>query len=177
MTIPVTQGKTVTYWADIAMINIVQMAAQCKYLSKLLRAGHITKSLTLSSHLYIALKGPCSVVGRSGTVCIYQRITLCARNRDLAYCRLSEERGTVRKNFSVTLHRTIILPVVLYGCETWQLTLREEHRLRLFENRVLSRIFRPKREDLTGDWRKLHNEEHNDLYSSPNIVRVIKQKE
>jgi hypothetical protein len=60
------------------------------------------------------------------------------------------------------------LPVVLYGCETWSLTLREEHRLRVFENRVL-RIFGPKRDGVTGEWKRLHNEELNDLYSSPNI--------
>ena len=66
------------------------------------------------------------------------------------------------------------MPVVLYGLETWSLTFREEHRLRVFENRVLRRIFGPKRDGVTGEWRKLHNEELNDLYSSPNIVRVIK---
>ena len=69
---------------------------------------------------------------------------------------------------------TINLPVVLYGCETWSLTLREEHRLRMFENRVLRRIFGPKGDGVTGEWRKLHNEELNDLYCSPNTVRVIK---
>ena len=69
---------------------------------------------------------------------------------------------------------TIILPVMLYGCETWSLTPREEFRLRAFENRVLRRIFGDKRNEVTGEWRKLHNEEHNDLYCSPNIVRVIK---
>ena len=58
---------------------------------------------------------------------------------------------------------TIILPVVLYGCETWSLTLREEHRLRVFEKRVLRRIFGPRRDGVTGEWRKLHNEELNDL--------------
>ena len=75
----------------------------------------------------------------------------------------------------VIYNRTIILPVVLYGCETWSLTLREEHRLRAFENRVL-RIIGSKRDGVTGQWRKLHNEELNDLYSSPNIVRVIKSR-
>jgi hypothetical protein len=60
-------------------------------------------------------------------------------------------------------YRTIILPVVLYGCETWSLILREKHRLRVFDNRVLWRIFGPKRDGKTGEWRKLHNEELNDL--------------
>jgi hypothetical protein len=71
---------------------------------------------------------------------------------------------------------TIILPVVLYGCETWSLTLREEPRLRGFENRVMRRVFGPRREEVTGEWRKLHNEELNDLYSLPNIVRVVKAR-
>ena len=79
-------------------------------------------------------------------------------------------------NWFVTVYRSIILPVVLYGCETWSLTLREEHRLKVFENRVLRRIFVPKRDGVTGEWIKLHNEELNDLYSSPNIVRVIKSR-
>jgi hypothetical protein len=70
------------------------------------------------------------------------------------------------------IYKTIILPVVLYGCETWSLTLREEHRLRVFENRVLRRTFGPK----TGDWRKLHNEELHNLYPSPNIIRTIKPR-
>jgi hypothetical protein len=76
----------------------------------------------------------------------------------------------------IKTHRTIILPVVLYGCETWSLTLKEEHRLRVFENRVLRRIFGPKRDEVTGGWRKLHNEELHGLYSSPSIVRVIKAR-
>jgi len=72
--------------------------------------------------------------------------------------------------------KTIILPVVLCGCESWSLTLREECRLRVFEKRMLRRIFGPKRKKVTGERRKLHNEELNDLYSSPNIVRVIKPR-
>jgi hypothetical protein len=76
----------------------------------------------------------------------------------------------------IKIHKTIILPVVLYGCETWSLTLREEHRLRVFENRVLVRIFGPKRDEVTGGWRKLQNEELHGLYSSPDIVRVIKAR-
>jgi len=74
------------------------------------------------------------------------------------------------------MYNTIILPIVLYGCETWSLTLREECRLKVFENRVLSRIFWPKRDEVTREWRKLHNEELNDLYSSPNFVRVTKSR-
>jgi hypothetical protein len=66
--------------------------------------------------------------------------------------------------------------VVLYGCETWSLTLREEHRLREFENRVLRRIFGPKRDEVTGEWRKMHNRELHDLYSSPSIIRIIKSR-
>jgi len=80
------------------------------------------------------------------------------------------------KNLKIKIYRTIILPVVLYGCETWSLTLREERRLRVFENRVLRKVFGPKRDEATGEWRKLHNEELNDLYSWPNIVRVVKSR-
>jgi hypothetical protein len=69
-----------------------------------------------------------------------------------------------------------ILPVVLYGCETWSLTLREEHRLRVFENRALRGIFGPKGDEVTGEWRKLHNGELHNLYSSPDIIRQIKSR-
>ena len=79
------------------------------------------------------------------------------------------------KNLKIKIYRTIILPVVLYGCETWSLTLSEERRLRVFENRVL-KVFGPKRDEVTGEWRKLHNEELNDLYPLPSIVRVVKSR-
>jgi hypothetical protein len=76
----------------------------------------------------------------------------------------------------VKIYKTIILPVFLYGCETWSLTVREEHKLRVFENRALRRIFGPQRDGLSGGWRKLHNEELHNLYSSPNIIRIIKTR-
>jgi hypothetical protein len=69
-----------------------------------------------------------------------------------------------------------MLPVVLYGCETWSLTLREKHRLRVFENRVLRRIFGPKRDEMVGGWRKLHNRGLHNLYSSPDKIRMIKSR-
>ena len=90
--------------------------------------------------------------------------------QNLLSCRL------LSKNLKIKIYRTIILPVVLYGCETWSLTLREERKLRVFENRVLRKIFGPRRDEVRGEWRRLHNEELNDLYSSPNIVRVIKSR-
>jgi len=80
------------------------------------------------------------------------------------------------KNLEIKIYKTIILLVVLYGSVTWLLTMREEHRLRVFENWVLRRIFGPKRDKVTGEWSKLHNDELDDLYSAPNIVRVIKSR-
>jgi hypothetical protein len=76
----------------------------------------------------------------------------------------------------IRVSRTVVLPVVLYGCETWSLTLREEQRLKVFENSVLRRIFGPKRDEVTGEWSRLHNDELIDLYSSPNINQVIKSR-
>jgi hypothetical protein len=80
------------------------------------------------------------------------------------------------KNSKIRIYKTIMLPVVLYGCETWSETVREEHRLRVFENRVLRRIFEPNRDEVMGKWRKLHNKELHDLYSSPSIIRIIKSR-
>jgi hypothetical protein len=80
------------------------------------------------------------------------------------------------RNVKVKIYKTIILLFVLYECETWSLTLREEQRLRVFENRVLRRIFGPRRDEVTGEWRKLHNEELHNLYSYPDIITQVKSR-
>jgi hypothetical protein len=90
--------------------------------------------------------------------------------QNLLSCRLLSE------NLKIRIYKAIILPAVLYGCETWSLTLREEHRLRVFENRVLRRIFGPKGDLVTGRRRKLHNEELRDLYPSQSVIRMIKSR-
>jgi hypothetical protein len=88
-----------------------------------------------------------------------------------------DRRGTEpAREYTFFIYRTIILPVVLYECETRSLTLRMEHRLRVFENRVLRRIFGPKRDEVIGGWRKLHNEDLHNLYPSPSIIRMIKSR-
>jgi hypothetical protein len=80
----------------------------------------------------------------------------------------------VSKNIKVRIYKTIILPALLYGCGTWSPTLREEHRPRVFENRVLRRIFGPKRDEVTVGWRKVHNEGLHNLWSSPSVIRMMK---
>jgi hypothetical protein len=97
---------------------------------------------------------------------------MLATNQSRTFCLLV----FLQKNVKVRIYKTIILPVVLYGRETWSLILREEHKLRVFENGVLRRIFGLKRDGGTGGWRKLHNEDLHDLYSSPNIIRIIKSR-
>jgi hypothetical protein len=84
--------------------------------------------------------------------------------------------GLLSKNVKVKIHKTVVLPIVLYGCETWSLALSGEYTLRVFENRVLRKLFGPKRDEITGECRKLHNEELHNLYSSPNIIRQIKSR-
>jgi hypothetical protein len=80
------------------------------------------------------------------------------------------------RNVKIRTYKNIILPVVLCGCETWSLTLREEHRLKVFENRVLRRILLPRRDEVTGEWRKRHNEALQDLYSSASIIEIMKAR-
>ena len=87
-----------------------------------------------------------------------------------------QSSSLLSKNLEITIYRNIIFPVVLYGCETWSFAWREERSLRVFENRVLWRIFGPKRDEVTWVWRKIHNEELNDMHSSPNILWVIKSR-
>jgi hypothetical protein len=99
----------------------------------------------------------------SGNAC-YHSVQSCLSSRLLS------------RNVEVKIYKNIILPVVLYGCETWSLTLKEEHRLRALENRILRKIFGSKRDEVTGKWRKLHNEELHNLYSSTDIIRQIKSR-
>jgi hypothetical protein len=108
---------------------------------------------------------------------IHDEIKSRLNSGNACYCSVQNILSSrlISKNLNITIYKTVILPVLLYGCETWSFTLREEHRLRVFENRVLRRIFGPKREE-DGSWRKLHIDELHSLYSSPNIVRVIKSR-
>ncbi|KAJ4434362.1 hypothetical protein ANN_22921 [Periplaneta americana] len=105
----------------------------------------------------------------------------CVTQKEKVKMRYEDEKerlqtGSAVKNLKVRIYKTVILPVVLYGCETWTLNLREEQRLRVFENKVLRKIFGAKRDEVTGEWRKLHNEELHALYSSPDIIRNIKSR-
>ena len=91
-------------------------------------------------------------------------------------CKIFLSSSLLSKNFNIKIRTTIILPVVLYGCETWSRTLREERMLRVFEKGVMRRIFGPRRHEVTGQWRKLYNVDLNDLFTSSHAVRVIKSR-
>ena len=114
------------------------------------------------------LWGPAGLIRKSG---VSKRIYVISQSNTTFF-----SSSLLSKNLKIKIYRTIIFPVVLYGCETWSLTLREERGLRVFENRAVRRVFGPKRDEVTGKWRKLHNEELSDLYSLPNIVRVVESR-
>ena len=82
----------------------------------------------------------------------------------------------ISRKLKLKIYRTVILPVILYGCESWSTTLADEHKLRVFENKVLRKIYGPKRDEMTGEWRRLHNEELHGLYDSPDVVRIMKSQ-
>jgi hypothetical protein len=108
--------------------------------------------------------------------CKHEEIKRRLNSRNACYhsVRSLPSSRLLSRNLRVKMYKTIILPVVLYGCETWSLTSREEHRLRVFENRVLRRRFGHKRDDVTEEWRKLYNGELHNLCSSPDVIRQIK---
>jgi hypothetical protein len=110
--------------------------------------------------------------------CIHEQITSRLNTSSVCYHSVQSLLSSrlLSKNIKVKIHKTIILPLVLYGCETWSLTLTAEYRLRVFEKRVLRRIFGPKRDEVTVEWRKLHNEELHNLYSSPDTIRQVKSR-
>jgi len=137
---------------------VIQIGKTCLALSSM--KSMLSPSLKFK---FVPFKGHCSSVTRSTYV---NMLSKCSPVRN----------GNILKHCLRWMYRTIILPVVLCGCETWSLTLSEERRVRIFENRVLRSIFVPKRDKVTEEWRKLHNEKLNDLYSSPNTFRVIKSR-
>jgi hypothetical protein len=107
---------------------------------------------------------------------LYMYVCLSPHNFEPVYWYIICLPVCCQKNLKMRIYKTMILPVVLYRCETWSLILTEEHRLRVFENRVLRRIFGPKRDEVTEEWRKLHNEKLHDIYSLSSIERIIKSR-
>jgi hypothetical protein len=130
-----------------------------RFLEYVAKFKYLGTTLTDQNHMHEEIKSRLN----SGNACCHSVQSI------LSSCLLS-------RNVKVKVWKTIILPVVLYGCESWSITLREEHRLSVFENGVLRRIFGPTRDEVTGEWRKLHNGELHNLYSSPDIIRQIKSR-
>jgi hypothetical protein len=152
-----------------------------------------TKYMLLSRHQIVGQNRDIKIANRSfGNVSQFRYLGTTITNQNLIQEEIKRRMNSgnacyhlvqnllasrlLSKNLKIRICRTIILPVVLYVCETWSLTLREEHRLRVFEHRVLRRIFRLKKDEVTGEWRKLHNEELGDLYSSPSLIRIMKSR-
>jgi hypothetical protein len=135
------------------------LAGETEVLGETLPQRHLGTTITNSNLIQEEIKRRWN----SGNACYHSMQNL------LSYRLLS-------KNIKIRIYKSIILSVVLYGCATLSLTLREKHRLRVFQNRVLRIMFVPKKDEVTGDWRNLHNEELYNLYSSPNIIRMIKSR-
>jgi hypothetical protein len=152
-----------------------------------------TKYMWLSRHQNVGQNRDIKIANRSfENVSQYKYLETTVKNRNLIQEEIKRRLNSVNacyhfvqnllssrllsKNLQIRIFKTIILPVVLYGCETWSVTLRGESRLRVFESRVLRKIFGQKRNKVTGEWRKLHNKELRDLYSSPSIIRTIKSR-
>jgi hypothetical protein len=152
-----------------------------------------TKYMLLSCHQSVGQNQDIKITNRSfGNVSQFKYLGMTATNQNLIQEEIKRRLNSgnacyhsvqsilssrlLSKNLTIRIYKMIIFPVVLYGCQTWSLTSREEHRLRVFENRVLRRIFGPKRDEVTGEWRKLHNEELRGLYSLPSIIRIIKSR-
>jgi hypothetical protein len=110
--------------------------------------------------------------------CIHEEIKRRLNSGNACYHSVQNllSSGLLYKHEKIRIYKNIIVSVVLYGCETWSLNLREEHRLRVLENRVLRRIFGPKRDEVTEGWREQHNEELRNLHSLPSIIRMIKSR-
>jgi hypothetical protein len=109
---------------------------------------------------------------------IQEKVKRRLNSGDVCYLSFQDRLSSrlLSKDIEIRIYKTIILPMVLYGCETWSLILRAEQRLRVFESRVFRRKFGPKRDEVAGDWRKLHNKKFHNLCCSPSIIRVIKSR-